>query len=63
MHVMLSELPRAKAVSVNFLAAASGSSSILTSETASCSVENGPIITKSSNEQDSNTAYSNATAL
>lgn len=35
MHVMLSELPREKAVSANFRAAASGSSSILTSAMAS----------------------------
>jgi len=36
MHVMLSLLPRENAVSVSFRAAASGSSSIFTSETASC---------------------------
>lgn len=35
MHVMLSALPQEKAVSVNLRAAASGSSSTLTSETAS----------------------------
>lgn len=35
MHVMLSALPREKAVAVNFRAAASGSSSILAMETAS----------------------------
>ena len=35
MHVMLSALPRVKAASLNFLAAASGSSSVLAMETAS----------------------------
>lgn len=39
MHVMLSPLPRENAVSVSFRAAASGSSSIFTSATASCMYE------------------------